>query len=62
MTTAVHTTLESCVVFARSLAEAGALGPAAVVLAGLLCARDPATAAPDDRLIEAAMLYPGLVY
>ena len=45
------------IIFAGLLAEIDADGPAAAVLADVLHDLDPATALPDERLIEAAMLY-----
>ncbi|GAA3449629.1 hypothetical protein [Dactylosporangium matsuzakiense] len=61
MTTAARMQHGDGVMFAKLLAEAGAFGPAAAVLAQVLVEVDPATAPPQERLIEAAMLYSGLV-
>jgi hypothetical protein len=51
------TTVDNSIVFAGLLAEIDEDGPAAAVLADVLRGLDPATAPPDERLIEAAMLY-----
>ncbi|MER7277978.1 hypothetical protein ABT369_26405 [Dactylosporangium sp. NPDC000244] len=57
MTTADGTTRSDSIIFAGLLAEIDADGPAAAVLADVLRELDPATALPDEWLIEAAMLY-----
>ncbi|MEV6922920.1 hypothetical protein AB0M46_00200 [Dactylosporangium sp. NPDC051485] len=68
MTTAEQSDRDDSIIFAGLLADIDADGPAAAVLAEVLRGLDPATAPPDELLIDAAMRYsrlaeptPGLV-
>ncbi|WP_433619601.1 hypothetical protein ACQP2P_16465 [Dactylosporangium sp. CA-139114] len=56
MTTAEQSNRDN-IIFAERLAEIDAVGPAAEVLADVLRGLDPATAPPEELLIEAAMVY-----